>query len=307
MIRLSTTGHQPLERADALDLRVGGAEVNVAVALTRLGTSAAWISTIPATPLGRRVVSEVAAAGVDTRGVAWTQDGRVGLYFVEFGTRPRPTAVWYDRANSSFAQSCSLPDGAFAGARYVVLSGMTPALSERSALTAFQVIEASRAAGAGLVVDVNYRERLATPEQARETTGALLREAEIVVCSANDAARVFGLLGDDEAVVTELAARFAPQAALVCLTCAERGSVAVDRSGELARAPMVPATIIDRFGSGDAFLAGVIDTLLRDGTVEEALGFGSMLAALNCTIPGDFSLFSRDDVLTATTGEVLRR
>src|SRR3954447_23607254 len=132
MLRLTPPGHQRLEQASALDLWIAGAELNVAVALARLGEPAAWVSRLPDNPLGGRVPPHARASGVDTGGVEWAPDGRLGLLFVEVGQRPRPTASLYDRAESAFA---TLDPTAFdwaallSGARALHTSGITPALS----------------------------------------------------------------------------------------------------------------------------------------------------------------------------------
>lgn len=308
MLRLSPPAHGRLEHTQALDLHVGGAESNVAVALARLGRRAAWASALPDTPLGRRVSGAVAAAGVDVSGVRFTPDGRVGLYFVEFGAAPRATEVFYDRAESSCARSLGCDAALLEGARFAVLSGITLGLSAHAREAGFAFAAAARAMGAEVVVDVNYRARLWGSAAAREATAALTREADIVVCSARDASAVFGLAeGDDRVTVTEFAARFAPAARLVCLTCSERGSIAVDRGGAVTAHPAVFATVIDRFGAGDAFVAGVVDSLLAGLDVADTLAFAARLAALKCTVAGDMSLASRADVNALASGDLLRR
>lgn len=308
MLRLSPPAHGRLQQADRLDLHVGGAESNVAVALARLGRRAAWISALPDTPLGRRVAGAVAAAGVDTSGVRYTADGRVGIYFVEFGAAPRPTEVFYDRAGSSCAQSVGFDAAIVRGARFAVLSGITLGLSVHAREVALAFAAAARTSGAELVVDVNYRARLWSAEAAREATAIVLRDANVVVCSARDARTVFGIGGDDDrAAAVELAARFAPAARLVCLTCSERGSVAVEPGGVVTAQPAVPATVVDRFGAGDAFVAGIVDSLLSGLAIADTLAFAARLAALKCTVPGDLSLASRADVNALTPGDLLRR
>lgn len=308
MLRLSPPGHGRLEHADLLELHVGGAESNVAVALARLGRRAAWISALPDNPMGRRVAGAVGAAGVDVSGVRYTPDGRVGLYFVEFGAPPRATEVYYDRAGSACAVAIGFDPAMLEGARFAVLSGITLGLSEHARSVALAFAAAARAAGAGVVVDVNFRARLWDPEAAREATAELTREADVVVCSARDASTVFGLPeGDDRATAVALAERFAPAARLVCLTCSERGSVAVEPGGVVTAYPAVPATVVDRFGAGDAFVGGIVDALLEGLPVADALAFAARLAALKCTVAGDLSLFSRAEVNALTPGDLLRR
>ena len=124
-----------------------------------------------------------------------------------------------------------------------------------------------------------------------------MRDAEVVVCSARDASTVFGVEDREVgAMALELTERFAPAARLVCLTCSERGSVAVEPGGVVTMQPWVPATVVDRFGAGDAFMAGIVDSLLGGASAAEALSFAARLAALKCTVAGDQSQFSRADV-----------
>src|SRR5581483_5970160 len=72
MVRLSPPGFRRLEQARSLDLFVGGAELNTAVALARLGHSAAWVSRLTRNPLGRLIANHAREAGVGTDHVLWT-------------------------------------------------------------------------------------------------------------------------------------------------------------------------------------------------------------------------------------------
>src|SRR6266513_4429591 len=103
MLRLSVRPGDRLEDAPAFDVHVAGSEANVAYAAARIGLRAAWASVLPDNALGHRVVRTLAAGGVDTSLVRWEKAGRLGLYFVEMATAPRPIDVLYDRANSAMA------------------------------------------------------------------------------------------------------------------------------------------------------------------------------------------------------------
>src|ERR1700675_873144 len=95
MVRLSPPNFRRLEQAHSLDVKVGGAELNTAVALARLGRSTAWVSRLTDNPLGRLIANRAREAGVSTEHVVWTEDDRVGVYFVEFGAAPRASSVVY--------------------------------------------------------------------------------------------------------------------------------------------------------------------------------------------------------------------
>ena len=105
MLRLSVGPGHRLEDAHFFDVHVAGSEANVAFAAARVGLRTAWVSALPANPLGRRVATTLAAGGVDTSLVRWVQGARLGLYFVEMGAAPRPISVVYDRAGSAMAQA----------------------------------------------------------------------------------------------------------------------------------------------------------------------------------------------------------
>src|SRR5262245_57946074 len=157
MVRLSPPNFRRLEQSTSLDLQVGGAELNTAVALARLGRSSAWVSRLTDNPLGRLIANRAREAGVDTRFVQFTNDDRVGLYFLEFGAAPRASSVLYDRKDAAIAQV--KPDTirwseVFAGAKWFHLTGITPALSASAAATTREALAAARSAGVRVSIDL---------------------------------------------------------------------------------------------------------------------------------------------------------
>src|SRR5437588_7406335 len=103
MVRLSPPAFRRLEQARSLDLQVGGAELNTAVGVARLGRTSAWVSRLTDNALGRLVANHAREAGVSTDHVVWTKDDRVGVYYVEFGAAPRASSVLYDRKGAAIA------------------------------------------------------------------------------------------------------------------------------------------------------------------------------------------------------------
>src|SRR4051794_24014678 len=163
MVRLSPPNFRRLEQASSLDLLVGGAELNTAVGLARLGHSAAWVSRLTLNPLGRLIANHAREAGVSTEHVLWTDEDRVGLYFLEFGAAPRASSVLYDRKNAAIAQvrpgMVNWP-AVFQGAKWFHVTGITPALSPSAAETTREALRAARAAGVKTSIDLNYRVKL---------------------------------------------------------------------------------------------------------------------------------------------------
>lgn len=285
MLRLSTPLGESLETTPQLDVHVAGSEANVASALSQLGRKVTWVSRVPDSALGRRVVSSLRAVGVDCDGVLVSDTGRLGTYFVDIRPDPLPTTVIYDREKSAVCDMTAdeirweLADDA----RMIHLSGITPALSESLATITNELAARARQSGSLLSVDVNYRSKLWTPGEAEQGLSRILESADLIVCGSDDAGVVFGLEGDPPDVVQQLSQRFSCQSVVV--TAGADG--AFWRHGnETGHLPARGVSIIDRVGAGDAFMAGVIDGLLDDD-LPSGVARGEALAALALTTNGD--------------------
>ncbi len=307
LIRLTPHGGDPLEVAATLAAHVGGAEANVCASLAHQGVRTAWISRLPANPLGRRIAVAIRAHGVDVRGIVWAPKGRAGVMFVQPGVGPRASEVFYYRRDSAFAEID--PDDVdwamLDGARVVHLTGITPALSAgASRLTARAIAEARRR-GARVSFDVNYRATLWDPEPARARVEPLLRNLDLVILNDRDAATVFGQRGEPERVARRLRSRF--RCAVLVLTLGPAGALAVDASGA-RRQPAYPTEIVDRIGRGDAFVAGFLYGYLARG-IADGLRYGAAMAALKQTYHGDVCLATPEAVQAVLRGdsETLRR
>jgi 2-dehydro-3-deoxygluconokinase len=302
MLRLTPPPGERIRSATRLQAFVAGAEANVATALASLGIPVSWVSALPESPPGHRVAGDLAAAGVRLDSVTWLTDARLGMFFAEQADPPRSSRVWYDRSGSAFTRLSAVPPHALDGARMAMVSGITPALGERSAALVESFTEAARNAGARLCVDVNYRASLWSVAQAREGLAGLRASSDIGVCGERDAGLIFdvGDTGSDAALA--LARRWAPHAELVVLTRGDRGAVLV--SGDIViEHPAVPTRVMDRFGAGDALVAGLLWALWHGHDHDYALRAGLMLASLKCTTVGDMARFSAEELSTALAVE----
>lgn len=297
MIRLTAESGTRLEEAGSLRVTIGGAESNVAVALARLGRRAAWLSALPENALGQRIAGELRRHGVDTEHVLWTT-GRVGVYFMEPGAAPRPTRVLYDRADSAISRidPDALDLSPLAGAGVLHLTGITPALSASARDACLRLADAAAAHGVPISIDVNYRARLWSPAQAAEGIQPLLDRATLLFCGAGDAATIWGLAGDPDAVAQSLLDRSTAQ--VVVVTLGEHGSLAHTRAGARHDQPAVPVETIDAVGAGDAFAAGFLHCWLDDhANIPAALQRAATLAALKMTIYGDNAIITSEDLI----------
>ena len=194
MIRLSPPHFERLEQANSLDVRIGGGELNVAVGVSRLGLRSTWVSRLPKNALGKLMENRVRQAGVDTSNLVWSADGRVGLYFLEFGAAPRASSVLYDRAQSAISavKPGEIDWGkVFQGAKWFHTSGITPALSDSAAAVTLEALKAAKQAGVTVSYDLNYRGKLWSPDKAQAVQEPMMEFVDVLITTEEDTKVVF--------------------------------------------------------------------------------------------------------------------
>jgi 2-dehydro-3-deoxygluconokinase len=294
MLRLTPPRGHRLSRVDRLDVHVGGAESNVAVGAANLGVDAAWMSLLPDTELGERIAYALRGEGVEPL-VTWTDDGRVGTYYFERGGMPRGRDVVYDREGAPIREATPerVAVDRVREADVFFTTGITPALSDRLVETTESLLRTASDAGARTAFDVNYREKLWTPAEARETLGDLFPWVDVLFAAERDAREVLGFDGDAETVARGLAAEFDFETVVV--TRGEEGALAL-HEGTATERGTFPTDTVDPLGSGDAFASGFLAERLDGASIDEALAYGAATAALKRTVEGDMARVSADEV-----------
>jgi len=314
MIRLSPPAHRRLEQTDRLDVHVGGSELNVAVAAQRLGLQTTYVTRLTRNPLGRMVANKAREHGVDASHIVWTDNDRVGLYFVEFGASPRPNSVVYNRKDSAIARIKPGEvdwDAVFQGTKLFHTSGITPALSELATEATIEAVTTAKSAGLKVSIDLNYRARLWSQERAREVMTKLVEQADILITTEEDTERVFGIKEDSyEQVAQTLAERFSLEAVAITLretpsVWKNRWSAIVYADGKIHRGPSFEIEIVDRIGAGDSFAGGFLFGYLKDGPAN-GVRYGVAISALKQTNPGDLVWATREEVERLLAGGSLR-
>lgn len=296
MVRLSPPDHQRLEQASYLEVQIGGAELNVAVALAQLGVDSAWISKLVDSPIGRLITNRARQYGVDISRVVWTRTGRVGLYFLEVGAAPRPNLVIYDRKQSAINYlTADELDWEFIGnARVMHLTGITLGLSENARQLMRDVVQRLRKLGVSISFDINYRSKLWSPQEAREELLRLLPQVDILFATRDDVETVLGITGDAEEMVRTLRREFASIAAF--LTMGSEGAMVCANDNEIHYQSPFTIVEVDRLGAGDAFAAGALLGWLDGASWQRALAYAVAMAAFKYSIPGDFAIIERNEL-----------
>ncbi|MCD6559673.1 MAG: sugar kinase [Palaeococcus sp.] len=295
MIRFSTKNFERIEQAKELAIGIGGTESNFAIAFARLGGKAAWISKLTNNPLGRFIVNKIREHGVDVSHIIWTDKYRVGLYFIEFGKKPRPTQVIYDRKNSAIAniEPNEVNWEVLKDYDAFHTTGITVALSENCKKAVEIGISKAKEFGTKVSFDVNYRSKLWSPEEALKALDPILRNVDILLVTKDDVKNVLKVQGTYEEMITKLDEKYNPE--VVVLTLGSEGAMAL-KDGKIYRAEPYELEVVDRIGAGDAFDAGFVYEYLRTGNVERALNLGVAMAAFAHTIPGDPMFITKDEI-----------
>jgi 2-dehydro-3-deoxygluconokinase len=304
-----------LEQTQTLDLNVGGAELNVAVGVTRFGMKSAWISKLTKNPLGYLIRDRAREFGVDCSHIIWSDQGRAGLYFLELGASPRASSVLYDRAGSAI--SLIKPgevDWAkvFAGSKHFHVSGITPALSASASEVTVEAMKAAKNEGLTVSYDLNFRKKLWSPADAKKIQEPMMANVDILITTEEDTNIVFGIKEKDyEAVAEKLAQTF--KFKIVAITLREDLSVwrnnwtaIAYQNGKIFRDKKYEVEIVDRVGAGDAFTAGLLYGWLKLKDVEKGVQYGNAFAALKHTLPGDFNWSTQEEVEAQLKGAGLR-
>jgi 2-dehydro-3-deoxygluconokinase len=274
----------PLKLGGPLQLSVAGAESNVAIGLARLGHRTRWVGRVGDDELGALVLRTLRAEGIDVATAVVAPAELTGMLLFE----PAPggaTRVHYRRAGCAGAglTAADVVPAVTEGARILHVTGITPALGEGPAAAVRYAVEAARAAGATVCLDVNHRPKLWGRGQAGAALRTLAAAAHILVASedelpvvadgADEAGRVQALLdvGVREVVVKRGA----------------RGASTYTDAGRCDQ-PALVVPVVDTVGAGDAFTAGYLSAVLDGLPVKDRLRRGVTLGAAAVAGPGDW-------------------
>ena len=315
LLRLSPPHpHERLFQSPTLRTWFGGSEANVAAGLAQLGTAVDHVTRVPAHAVGDAALAALRAEGVSVRHVA-RGGTRLGAYFVESGADVRPLRTVYDRAGSGFAE---LEPGhldwdtALAGASWFHVSGIVPALGDGPARTLTAALDAARAHGVPVSVDLNWRPALWQGRDPRPLIEPLASAARLLI--ANPGAIEIMLGERTEGTAPEPPDALRDTAARLCARfgCAEIALTQRDvrsahahawtahlydgATGALASAPWYDVQVVDRVGGGDSFVAALLHARFAGRAPADAVRFAAAASALKLTIPGDFNRVTVDEI-----------
>ena len=323
MLRLKSPDFERFLQSPSFEATFGGGEANVAVSLAQFGQDVAYITVLPNNPIGDACIAFLRGKLVDTSLIKRGGE-RIGIYYLEAGANQRPSKVVYDRAHSAIiaAQTGIFDwDSLLEGATWFHITGITPALSAKTAEISLAAVQTAKKKGLVVSCDYNYRKNLwKYGRSAPEVMIELVRYVDVGIANEEDCQRALGIAVDAEGweqevetgqidmnkyrMLCEKVLSTFPNLKYQAITLRESHSA--ERNGWSAclhnRQEFHISThydvtdIVDRVGTGDAFAAGLIYGLSCSMPDQEALEFATAASCLKHSIPGDMNFCSADEV-----------
>lgn len=269
LIALTPEAGRSLASADSFTVAEGGAELNVAIHLARLGVPVRFAGRAGDDALGHRLRATLSREGVDVSALVLDGVRPTGLYLKEPGEGG--TAVLYYRRGSAASVLERLPDRALAGVTHVHVTGIVAALSAACLRLVRRILTDQRPTTVSF--DLNYRPALWRADVAGPVLIDLARRADIVFVGLDEAHQLWGA-DSDQAVRALL-----PEPAEVVVKDGRRPAVAYVGGESRVVEPALTVDVIEPVGAGDAFAAGYLATRREGGDVGSALRVGHALAA----------------------------
>lgn len=326
MLRLKSPGQERFFQTPALEATFGGGEANVAVSLAHFGCDVSYVTALPNNPIGKSAMNVLRSYGVDVSKIKLDKEGRLGIYFLENGACARPSVVVYDREHSCIAKCDSSSfnwEEIFSGASWFHVTGITPAISQGAANASLEAVKTAKKLGLTVSIDLNYRKKLwKYGKTAPEIMSQIVPYCQVVIANEEDIQKSLGIAApkvdvesghleeDSYSLLAEELRKTYPNVDLVAITLREShsadsngwGAVMLSKTWFYKSRKYEITDIVDRVGGGDAFAAGLIYGLQEFNDEEKALDFAVAASCLKHTIPGDFNLSSKDEVLALMAG-----
>jgi 2-dehydro-3-deoxygluconokinase len=313
LLRLAPPGFERFLQSPHFTATFGGAEANVAVALSVFGMDAAYLTVLPENnPIADAAVAELRRFGVDTSRIVCGK-GRLGIYYMESGAGHRASRVVYDREHSAMA--LAKPGDidwakAFEGAFWFHISGSTPAISTSAADLALESMQRARTAGLTVSFDFNYRQKLWNWTTAQQVMREMTKATDVLLANEEHLRKVLGVEDPIEIrPLTDKVLNTFGNLQAVALTLRESHtasrhsfSACLNDRKDFLTSREYNIDAVDRIGAGDAFAAGLIYGWTQLSSHHDALDFAVAAGCLKHSTPGDFFRSTVEEVDALRTG-----
>jgi 2-dehydro-3-deoxygluconokinase len=311
--RLDCPPGQRLQHTQSFRSFFTGAEANVAVLLSQLGVPVSFVTALPGNPVAQLAANNLSTFGVDTSHIHISGE-RIGVFYSENGNSIRASKVIYDRKHSSFS---ALQKGMLDwnkildGAEWFHWSGISAALTQNAADVCLEALTVARERGLKISADMNYRSTLWDyGKHPSEIMSRLLGCCDVIVGDIDTSAIYFGIQTPANISIEEKFNHCADElqkklpATTIAMSFRGRGNsmvptyrAAMRHYSETVFSPeyMIPQTI-DRIGSGDAFMGGLLYAIMQKADAQQTINTAVACGVIKHSIDGDFCIINKDDI-----------
>ncbi|MDB5119308.1 MAG: carbohydrate kinase [Sphingobacteriales bacterium] len=299
---------------------VGGAELNVATALALWDVPSAYFSALPDNFLAEQLKEFVSNQGIDTSPIQ-TIGSRIGLYFLHKGKDLKNAGVIYDRANSSFTELRTNTinwDEVFENVSWFHFSAICPAISQQVADVCEEALSIASQKGICISIDLNYRSKLwQYGKKASEVVPSLVKYCDLVMGNVWASQTMLNIpvmsnLAEEDIkslylkqaqITSEEILKQYPKSKSVANTFrfdygkGVRYYTTLYTAGKLhVSQEYLAEEIVDKVGSGDCFMAGLIYGFYHKLEPDAILEFATAAAFSKLFIPSDATTIKPDEI-----------
>lgn len=280
LVALVTQGRSRIEDAPTLQPYVAGAELNVAIALTRLGVKVGYGASIGIDPFGQLIKKVLRAEGVGTEFIVEDPMGTTGLLIKEWQGMSVEPAVHYIRKGSP---ASTLPiarwESDLLTAPWVHLSGMTSMLSTYNQTA---INEIWTKLGGVRSIDLNVRYKLGDVDEWRRCLEPLCHDADLIFGSGEEFRKLW------DAQPSEVRQALNLRDDQVVIGTEGHDGAWIDTHDGLIAVDAISTVVVDPVGAGDGFAAGVIAGRQWGWSWEQAARLGIVIGASAVAVRGDY-------------------
>jgi len=312
LLRLPPANGGEWLRTNQMPVFVGGAELNVATALATWQMPVKYCTALPDNIITHDIIAFLQTKNIDTSPIILSGE-RIGLYYLKEGADMKSEENVFDRKYSSFSMLSTGVvnwDEILQDVSWFHFSAIAPAVSEKAAALCLEALKAASQRNITISVDLNYRSLLwKYGKQPWEIMPGLVKYCDVIMGNIWAAQTLLGVSVDDKLLQPRTKEVFLQHATYTAkqlfdrfANCkwvantfrfdADAGDIryyaALNTKTEQAVSPeFTTDAIIDKVGSGDCFMAGLIYGLKSQHALQDVIGFAAAAAFAKLHEKGD--------------------
>jgi 2-dehydro-3-deoxygluconokinase len=323
LLRMCPDGEGQWLTENKLPFFMGGAELNVANALALWKQPIKYFTALPDNVLSEQVINYLQSKNIDTSAIH-KSGNRIGLYYLTRGKDVKNNAIVYDRAGSAFADfkpGMVDWDAILEGVSWFHFSAICPALSQQAADVCDEVLQAATRKNITISVDLNYRPKLwQYGKKPTEIMPKLVQYADIIMGNVWAEETMLGIpvtpdiheSGQQSIYLkeglysSEKIMEAYPRCRAVANTFRFDAGKGVEyytslyAGNRFYHSPTYTTeTVVDKVGSGDCFMAGLIYGFYNKQDPQQLLDFATAAAFEKLFIEGDATTKTVDEIYNA--------